>query len=162
MIGLPPLVLCLFKSELFNNLIIISVMANKKLIKDVKSIFTQEFVSNLLPTAFYGNSTMIMCRASTNPQSLKAAKAKYDCTEDINAHILLHNNGVINVEDYNDCDDDGYPRIRELNLDKLIYGFTLCMLNSPSSYASIMEGEDDMYDDLKVIQYALFGKIIYA
>ena len=36
------------------------------------------------------------------------------------------------------------------------------MFNSPSSYASIMEGEDDMYDDLKVIQYALFGKIIYA
>ena len=93
MIGLLPLVLYLFKSELFNNLIIISVMANKKLIKDVKSIFTQEFVSNLLSTAFYGNSTMRMCRASTNPQSLKAAKAKYDCTEDINAHILL-NNGV--------------------------------------------------------------------
>ena len=55
-------------------------MANKKLIKDVKSIFTQEFVSNLLSTAFYGNSTMRMCRMSTNPQSLKAAKAKYDCT----------------------------------------------------------------------------------
>ena len=87
-------------------------MANKKLIKDVKSIFTQEFVSNLLSTAFYGNSTMRMCRMSTNPQSLKAAKAKYDCTEDINAHILLHNS-VINVEDYNDCDDDGYPRDRK-------------------------------------------------
>ena len=43
-------------------------MANKKLIKDVKSIFTQEFVSNLLSTAFYGNSTMRMCRASTKPQ----------------------------------------------------------------------------------------------
>lgn len=161
MIGLLPLVLYLFKSELFNNLIIISVMAKDKLIKSIKDIFNQEFVSNLLSTAFYGNSTMRMCRMSTNPQSLKAAKAKYDCTEDINAHILLCN-GVINIEDYNDCDDDGYPRVRELNLDKLIYGFTLCMFNSPSSYASIMEGEDDMYDDLKVIQYALFGKIIYA
>lgn len=47
MIGLLPLVLYLFKSELFNNLIIISVMAKDKLIKSIKDIFNQEFVSNL-------------------------------------------------------------------------------------------------------------------
>lgn len=136
-------------------------MAKKKLIKKIDEIFDQEFVSNLLSTAFYGNSSMCMSRSNTKPSDLKAAKAKYDWMEDINAHILLHK-GVINVVDYNDCDDDGYPRTRELNLDKLVHGFTLCMFNSPKSYASIMSGDDDMFDGWKVIQYALFGEIIYG
>lgn len=126
-----------------------------KMIKDIKEVFNQEFLMNLLCTASC-NSFWFTCSVHEDTPKSVINKAKsLECCEDKWAYCLLHG-GSINIYDFEEATD------HKLTLKQIIDGFKIVMLNYPKMYAAIMDKTYDLYDADAVIQCAVFGDIIYG
>lgn len=128
----------------------------EKIIKSVKELFTQEFLSDLLSSASYGSSWFAFGTHKDTPDDVyQAAKDCYECREDIWAYNLLHG-GYLLIEDVED------EKEYKLSLKDIIKGFKIVMFNYPNMYASIMDDGGDLYDNDAVIQCAVFGELTYG
>ena len=127
-----------------------------KRIKSLKSLFNQEFLTDLLCTAMY-DSSWFTCSVhkDTKYEVYKDANEKNMCIEDVWAYVLL-NGGYINV-----CDEEEGEEHR-LALKDIIKGFENVMYNYPTMYANIRNEDYDLYDADAVIQCAIFGEIVYG
>lgn len=128
----------------------------QKIIKSVKDLLTQEFLSDLLSNASYGNSWFAFGTHKDTPEEVyQAAKSIYECREDIWAYNLLHG-GYLLVEDVEEETD------YKLSLKDIIKGMKIMILNYPRMYASLMYDGGDIYDNDAVIQCAVFGELTYG
>lgn len=131
-------------------------MEKKKLVRNVKNLFTHEFLTDILCSASYGSSWFYFGTHQDTPKSIyEDAKTCYECREDIWAYILLHD-GFLVIEDIEEEEE------HKISLKDIIKGFKIVMLNYPQQYADIMEENGDYYDYDAVIQCAVFGDIVYG
>ena len=128
----------------------------EKKVKSIKELFTLDFLTDILSTAFYG-SPWFVCSANdcNDVELVKEAQRETTDVESKWAYILLHG-GVIKVEDPED------EKEYKLSLNKIINGFKIVMLNYPENYCNIMTENGDFCDADCVIQCAVFGELTYA
>lgn len=132
------------------------------LIKSIKELLNQEYLSEILSTATYGS---FWCDCSVHKDTpddvYNKAKEIYECREDIWAYCLL-NGGYLNICDVETCEEEGEEGEHKVGLDDIVKGFEIVMLNEPNIYAAIRGDNYDLYDADAVIQCAVFGDITYA
>ena len=131
-------------------------MEKKKLVRNVKNLFTHDFLTDILCSASYGSGWFYFGTHEDTPKSIyEDAKTCYECREDIWAYVLLHD-GFLVIEDIEE------EKEYKISLKDIIKGFKIVMLNYPRHYANIMEENGDYYDADAVIQCAVFGNIVYG
>lgn len=128
----------------------------------VKEVLTKEFLSDWLSTATYGS---FWCNCSTHKDTsdelYKKAKEKNECREDIWAYILLHG-GSINVVDVEELEDGNEEAEHKVMLRDIENALPLFMLNYPKQWAAIMDETMDLYDADALLQFIVFGDLIYG
>lgn len=144
-------------------------MDNKEKLKEilgkvVELRLTQDFLSDLLETASYGNA-FFSFRCDKTQQQYHDAKAEqqyYDeedngieCGSDIWSYVLF-NGGTIRIE----IDEDGYEY--NIGLDKIKDGLVGFSEYDAESFSRIILERYDADDADEFIQFMLFGKVIYG
>lgn len=106
----------------------------------------KEEIADLLSTALYGNP-----RLSVDNSTEEYKQADGDTIEEKLADMLLKGQGIYLIDLYED-------ELLDLDLDRLFKGLRLFIENGGS-----LNIEDyDLIDAVSVLQYAIFGEIIWA
>ena len=124
--------------------------------KFVNNKFDKEFVTTILCDSMY-DSPWFRVRLDSDNAIVKSAmdNEQNKCREDVWADILM-NNGTINIEDIED------EKTYTIGLNNLKNGLVKLMIHYPRNYASIMDESYDFYDVDMLMQYAVFGEVIYG
>ena len=120
-----------------------------KIIKSVDELFTHDFLVYILSSVYFCNDWYSFCIHTDTPKEVyKSAQKSYLRYEDICADVLL-NGGYLLVQD---VDDEAEYK---LNLQDIIIGFKIFMLNYPDLYLAIMTKTADYYDACVIFQCAI-------
>lgn len=134
-------------------------MAN---IQSIKEILTHEFLTDWLSIAIYGNFWCeCAIHADTPDDVYEDAKKNNDCREDVWADVLL-NGGALNIidtEEYEDDEDGAQHKVTLAGIEKSI---PLFMLNYPNRWTAIMDETMDSNDADALLQFVIFGDVIYG
>ena len=128
----------------------------------IKEVLTKEFLVDWLSTAIYG-SFWCDCgvHVDTSDEVYEQAKKNNDCREDKWADVLLHG-GSLNIIDVEECEDDSDEGEHKITLEDIEKALPLFMLNYPSQWAAIMDETGDLYDADALLQFVVFGDVIYG
>lgn len=113
---------------------------------------SRENLVNLLSTAFYGSYWFC---ARTPKEFREKYRDGFDNREDRWAQILL-DGGYIYVID---SEEDGAHKI---TLDMLRKSWNSEDKQIVRAKANILDEQDDFYDDDAIVQYAIFGEVVYG
>ena len=129
----------------------------------IKEVLTKSFLSDWLSTATYG-SFWCECNVheDTSDEVYYKAKENNDCREDKWADVLLNGGTLIIIdrEEYNDGDED--EACHKMTLDDIERALPLFMINHPSQWTAIMDETMDLYDADALLQFVVFGEVIYG
>lgn len=106
----------------------------------------KEEIADLLSTALYGNPRL---RVDNSTEEYKQADG--DTIEEKLADMLLKGQGIYLIDMYED-------ELLDLDFDRLVNGLSLFIENGGSSNIE----DYDLIDAVSVLQYAIFGEIIWA
>ena len=133
-------------------------MATNEINAKVKEWFKDtENLINFLSTASY-DSFFFSFRVKKGTYEDFLTPEEYDtldCCEDKWAHVLQRG-GSIQIFDIEE--EETFP----LDLGQILTGATKLMEENPVAMQRIFDGEDDFYDNDAIIQYAIFGEIVYG
>lgn len=118
-----------------------------------------ENLVNLLSVATFGNGWPAIKAFKSDAE--KGLFDKCDCREDKWAEGLLHGNGVI-VLDLYDEDEGEESTEHHLTLADVQKGLELMRDQYPRHYADLMEENDDLITGDVWLQLATFGELIYG
>ena len=131
-------------------------------INSIKEVLTHEFLCDWLSTATYGS---FWCDCSTHKDTTdevyENAKKNNDCREDVWADVLLHGGSlnVVDVEDFDNGENDAEHKVTLNDIEKAI---PLFMLNYPKQWSAIMDETMDLFDADALLQFVVFGDVIYG
>lgn len=131
-------------------------------INSIKEVLTHEFLYDWLSTATYGS---FWCDCSTHKDTTdevyQNAKRNNDCREGVWADVLLHGGSlnVVDVEDFDNGEDDAEHKVTLNDIEKAI---PLFMLNYPKQWSAIMDETMDLLDADALLQFVVFGDVIYG
>lgn len=128
----------------------------------IKDVLTKTFLSDWLSTATYGSFWCDCCvHKDTSDEVYVQAKKNNDCREDVLADVLL-NGGALNICDVEECEEGNEEGEHKMTLADIENALPLFMLNYPSQWGAIMDETGDLYDADALLQFVVFGDVIYG
>lgn len=128
----------------------------------IKEVLTKEFLSDWLSTATYGS---FWCDCSvhkdTSDEIYDEARNSNNCREDKWADVLL-NGGSLNICDIEECEEGNEEGEHKMALADIEKALPLFILNYPTQWAAIMDETYDLYDADALLQFVVFGDVIYG
>lgn len=131
-------------------------MEEEKVYKTLDELLTEEFLSDWLSTASYGNFWCSVWTHSDTSDSLyeKAKKVK-DTREGELAYVLKRGGSICVV-------DNEEEREYKVTYEDIKNGIQTFVLNYPRQWAAIVEGDADLYDADILLQWIVFGEYVYG
>lgn len=130
-----------------------------------KDRFNFENIVNVLATGTYGNS-YLSCYVAYDAKSqglaydIREGKAKPEngvvCREDVWAYVLTNGGKIVFV-----FDDDGEEEEHEVDMEAWKKGFQKFIEDDATDYADLMNEDDDFYTAWNLIQFVIFGEIVF-
>lgn len=130
-----------------------------------KDRFNFENIVNVLATGTYGNS-YLSCYVAYDAKSqglaydIREGKAKPEngvvCREDVWAYVLTNGGKIVFV-----FDDDGEEEEHEVDMEAWKKGFQKFIEDDATDYADLMNEDGDFYTAWNLIQFVIFGEIVF-
>ena len=131
-------------------------MEEKKVYKTVDELLTEEFLSDWLSTASYGNIwCSVFIHNDTSDSLYNEAKEIKETREDEMAYILKRGGSILVI-------DEEEERDYKVTYEDIKNGIQTFVLNYPRQWAAIVEGDADLYDADILLQWIVFGEYVYG
>lgn len=134
----------------------------------VEHKLTVEDIKDILTTAIEGGIGYWACLLNDTPEWIKACKTLKESMKDTPCYCdvaweVLSNNEAVKFEDEGDCIEDDEAPILELTKEKLLKGCALYTgYTGKDIHESMEKGDFDANDADMIIQFALFGELMYG
>lgn len=135
----------------------------RKIFKDVgiekqrtmKYELNKENLVDIFATATYGSDWLAIKRPKRFNHLIKPES---DCIEEKWADVLL-GGGIVAAFIY---EDDEEPARKEFSLEDMEVGLKKFMEECPQDYADLVSEDGDYYTASNLMQYVLFGKVVFG
>lgn len=126
---------------------------------------SQEAIARIIEVGTYGSEWLyiVINQERTPAEVVEEAHRLHTCSNDRQAHILLHGGALDFHDGYEEDDDEeGRPHITQITLKEWQNGIDLMQKKAKRSLAHLMAEVEDYYDANNAMQVVMFGEETYG